>query len=274
MSEPQRYRPNQQQPASETPSTENQPKPSTEKSIIQSENRIDVINAGRAADQHNTAEEKYWKRQVFWQATSAIATILAFITAAIYACFAHQQVAALNEATRVSNRPYVQISSANWTYTDNQPSGMELYLNNAGNTPAEQTIACGVVAGTKQDRSCQHLEMRAKQITMPGLGKHHHPYTFSEGAVIPAHQPVKVSVGGLGAEQIKRGLMDKERFSVMGAFEYTNIFDEYCCQPFQIVLGDSDSDSKLVSAPYAAYNVFCPDDRPNVCEPKSQQPPD
>jgi hypothetical protein len=39
----------------------------------------------------------FWKGQDFWQAVGAIATVFAFIAAAIYACYAHQQVQAMKD---------------------------------------------------------------------------------------------------------------------------------------------------------------------------------
>ena len=76
------------------------PLKTAEKSSPRSRKTSDLYDSSDASaspvtprdDQHRAAEERYWKRQVFWQATGAIATILAFFAAAIYASYAKQQI--------------------------------------------------------------------------------------------------------------------------------------------------------------------------------------
>jgi hypothetical protein len=48
-------------------------------------------------DQHRTSEERYWKLQVRWQRIGAIATILAFCAAAVYARYAKQQIQSIQQ---------------------------------------------------------------------------------------------------------------------------------------------------------------------------------
>ena len=51
-----------------------------------------------ASSEHHVKEEVYWGGQVYWQRITALATIAAFAVAAIYAYFAHQQVARMQAA--------------------------------------------------------------------------------------------------------------------------------------------------------------------------------
>ena len=53
-----------------------------------------------ACNAHRAKEERYWNRQSFWQKLGTIFTFFAFAAAAIYACFAHQQVAQMVEANK------------------------------------------------------------------------------------------------------------------------------------------------------------------------------
>lgn len=181
-----------------------------------------------------------------------------------------------DEAMRVGNRPYVQIDIgvAEWIIDKGQPVGILLHLTNAGNTPAEQTIACGVVSNTTPKEGCGHLMLRAKRIPLPVIGSKPRrilsPYTFSVGPAIPAHETVPVGIDNITAKQIKQHTADKTGLTVIGAFEYMNVFDEYCCQPFEITWA---AGTGFRNEPNATYNVVCPDDRPNVCQPKSTQPP-
>lgn len=92
------HRSNQEETAPEQPDAEAQPKQRANISL-QNNNCIDMEDAERAAQQHQKAEEGYWQRGVFWQRITAIAAILAFCAAAIYAYFARQQVTAMNMAT-------------------------------------------------------------------------------------------------------------------------------------------------------------------------------
>jgi hypothetical protein len=168
MSKSKRHRPRQNKPAAEKKNTESQPQTGAKKSEPQNNGCVDVINAGRAAGQHNEAEEHYWKRQIFWQATTAIAAILAFIAAAVYAYFADQQVTAMqntlgqtriaasaaatqatvaDEAMRVSNRPYLEIENriddptgprTEWSQYANGERSLKIWFFNWGNTPASR----------------------------------------------------------------------------------------------------------------------------------------
>ena len=251
------------------------------------------------ANEHRSKEETYWKRQVFWSRWTAIFAALAFLAAATYAYFAHQQVTTMietlhqtqiaasatatqaaiaDEAMRVSNRPYVQISSRrSWEWrrdAKGKPVGVQLYLENAGNTPAEQTIACGGVANaTPKKMECQHLEIHPRRIEMPIYGGQERKgttiYKSTVGPVIPAHETVPIIIFNITPEEIKKGLADKPGFIVMGSFEYMNVFDEYCCEPFEIIL----EKGNFVAEPPWGRSVACPDDRPNVCEPKSEKYP-
>jgi hypothetical protein len=238
---------------------------------------------------YGKAKEEAWKRPI-----EAIGLILLFC----YTSFAGYQSCELgesvteqakatkaaiaqasitDEAMRISNRPYVQIrseQSATWILDDKgQQTGIDLYLENAGNTPAEETIVCGGIPNTGRPINCQHLQMRPKRVEMSVAGSQPKrvvtAYTSTIGPVIPARTITPIRIANITAEEIQKGLKDKTGFSVMGAFEYTNVFDEYCCEPFQIILGRTG----FVTEPLAGYYVACAPDRPNVCQPKSQQQP-
>jgi hypothetical protein len=64
-------------------------------------------------EEHRAAEQTYWKRQVCWQAVGAIATILAFGAAAVYAHYAKQQVAQTQRLVVRAHDQVVEASNAN-----------------------------------------------------------------------------------------------------------------------------------------------------------------
>ena len=68
-----------------------------------------------ACGEYHTSEQKYWQKQVFWQRISAIATVLAFAAAFVYAYFAHQQVDAMRESVTKSQNLVNQQIEANKT---------------------------------------------------------------------------------------------------------------------------------------------------------------
>ncbi len=186
------------------------------------------------------------------------------------------QVAVADEAMRVSNRPYVQISGTDkWDWVldaKGKPTGIRLYLENVGNTPAMQTMACAGVANTGPSKECPHLGMRPRRVEVPIYGQPHKTatgYVNFVGPTIPAHETVPVFVGNIRAEEIRKGLADKMGFTAMGEFEYTNVFDEYCCEPFEVVFDHGE----FATEPTVGWSIVCPQDRPNVCEPKSEKQP-
>ncbi len=149
-SEPKSDGPDQEKAAAEKTRAEHQPNSSAGKTV--NHDGIDMEDAGRAAAQHKKAEEKYWRRQIFWQAATAIAAILAFGAAAIYAGFAHQSVIQQAKANHLaaqnfelSQRPYLSLGRKDGTVAEftvpndltvNQPIGLKLYFQNGGLSPA------------------------------------------------------------------------------------------------------------------------------------------
>ncbi|HTJ09783.1 MAG TPA: hypothetical protein VL393_08875 [Candidatus Binataceae bacterium] len=95
-------------------------------------------------DQHRAKEEAYWEWQTFWQKVTALAAIGAFLSAAIYACYAHRQVTAMQEANRLANvnalasdRPW--LGPSHMTISDVEVNKVPViipYFTNYGKSPA------------------------------------------------------------------------------------------------------------------------------------------
>jgi hypothetical protein len=93
-----------------TPATNSQHAARKTASLYYSQSKSEDISTDPS--DHHAREKSYWKWQVFWQAVGAIATILAFAAAAIYACLAHEQLAAmqasLNQTIRMADSAATQ----------------------------------------------------------------------------------------------------------------------------------------------------------------------
>jgi hypothetical protein len=192
------------------------------------------------------------------------------------------QAAIADEAMRVGNRPYVQVSKSlsskqSWEWTLDKKGnriGVQLYLENAGNTPAERTEVCGQISNIGPWRTaCNHLEPHPKPVEIPlyhQARKSMVGYSYTMGTVIPAHETIVIPVPNVTPEGIKKALAVKTGpFTVIGSFEYMNVFNEYCCEPFLISL----ENGKFVEEPFGTRLVLCPQERPNVCKPKSEEYP-
>ena len=59
-------------------------------------------------NEYRAKEYAHWNRQTFWQRLSTIFTGLAFAAAAIYACYAHQQVAQAIAANGIAHQNAVE----------------------------------------------------------------------------------------------------------------------------------------------------------------------
>lgn len=123
--------------------------------------------------EHRAAEERYWKKQVCWQAVGVIATILAFGAAAVYACFAHQQVGEMRRATaaaqesvdalRSSYRPWVGIYgpvALELPLTDPMWRPLTFNVQNSGQSPA-------LNVAVRMDLKLGHGTMQPINIKLP-----------------------------------------------------------------------------------------------------------
>jgi hypothetical protein len=114
-------------------------------------------NTAPGHDEHCAAEERYWKRQVFWQATGAIATIFAFAAAALYVCYAKQQVGEMKQSVdnaetqfEAAQRPWLGLGTVNidQPLSPAQTMLISASVPNGGRSPGLHTVAYG------------HLELR------------------------------------------------------------------------------------------------------------------
>jgi hypothetical protein len=172
---------------------------------------------------------------------------------------AAKQAAIADKQMRVSARPYVTMGKQNgpmaeWVGSDQNRVGIKIYFHNAGNTPAKQLI------------------VNASVQPQPGVASSYphlswHPLWGWFANVIPS---IVVAPGQTEPEQIynlnqidiARGFREKE-FRVVGEYEFSNVFGEYCCEVFCLTWqsGEFQRCIPKFSEP------ICPSipDHPNVC---------
>jgi hypothetical protein len=118
------------------------------------------------ADQDQTNEESYLRRQSFWQMVTAWATIGAFAAAVIYACFAEQQVAQMTASVDqevLINRPVIighgiiGVTSC----SNNVPCAVRVPFMHFGRSTSPEAVAVGHIfvrdaaEASPVDRECK-----------------------------------------------------------------------------------------------------------------------
>jgi len=127
-------------------------------------------NTHSRSDEHQTAEETYWKLAVRWQKIGAIATIAAFAAAAVYVCYERRQVRvaiAANEISekqfRLSNRPWIGLVADRPVqidreihYTDGKTIEFvgKFNIQNYGTSVAVNTVTLGDGMSTDPEIAC------------------------------------------------------------------------------------------------------------------------
>jgi hypothetical protein len=177
----------------------------------------------------------------------------AFAAAGIYACIASKQLDQMRKNARIELRPYVAVTAARWR-DEKLQDDVSVCFENGGSTPAERfNVHPWLKDGITPLPQFHHLDV-------PSRGSN------ERGATIPARSPYCAPLG-IGADRIRSVLQKMNTLSVFGSFEYMNVFDEYCCEPFQIAFNNNAF--QLVDMGENERPLVCPQGRANVCEPQN-----
>lgn len=197
-----------------------------------------------------------------------------------------KQAAVADEAMRISERPYVDVGRLNggpiaeWT-TDasGKQQGLKIWFRNVGTTPAQRLY----VNGNPMIAEFLHLTLKPARPKMIGRGfeigpgeevgmdQTHGLFAWIRGTILPARSELEVSANALGEQQITAQLKrNKDQgFQITGNFEYMNVFNEYCCEPF--ILRWEKSSGNFTSRPaIGERKYYCAPDIPNVCEQRGE----
>jgi hypothetical protein len=193
-----------------------------------------------------------------------------------------QQVAVADQSMRVGERPYVAIGKsdkgnvADWILDEKgYRTGVQMYFENAGNTPAERFYINGDIPNIPLAVPPHHLELTPAPIHVPTVeqkGKTKIITVYggiTVGALIPSRSTIPLPIANLTRKDIQAGLKNtKGPFTIFGNFEYVNVFNEYCCESFMLTW-----DQHRFRAQSDVSDLECPFDVPNVCKPESEKYP-
>ncbi len=213
-------------------------------------------------------------------AMTAIATGVIALLTYFLVTTSNRQWQVSDEAMRVSNRPYVEMGQqkgglvADWYPTPNGGTGIGIWFNNAGNTPAQRFyvnadfLPCDPTTFTHLSLKPvppkawdnNGFELKAGQSVTMAKGWPT-PLTWIAGSTIPAHSDFSV-LEDFAKDKIAAALKKGNgAFSIVGSYEYIDVFDEYCCEAFQI-----DNDGKTFRLSFGDWqDVACQTDIPNIC---------
>lgn len=192
-----------------------------------------------------------------------------------------EQAAIANESMRVSQRPYIELGQsgpdnpvASWNIQGEERVGLFIYLQNAGATPAKRVYANGKFL--PGEMTFHHLEMQPQpaKLASPSVGQIYerakNATTWTSGPVIAAHDTQRVLVNNIGPIEIKKAMAKGQsgQITLLGDFEYTNIFDEYCCESFCLKVAQSGIIG--ICNPPPPRFIVCPKMMANVCEQKGE----
>jgi len=223
--------------------------------------------------QQRQAEQDFWARTLRKQRNLNIATILGVLAAGaaflVLLCTLHES----DRVVRISERPYVDIAPASgngtgpvaeWMSQDGIEVGLFAYFKNAGKTPARHLIVFGRLANIG-GRPIQHLNMH------PRYGE-----SWTTGDTIPAGDTARVRISEVTASDVRAAFAtlgkDRDEIEIGGTFEYTNIFNEYCCEAFSITWHRKIGQFTVDRAGSTGTFMACPSDVANVCLDLSQTP--
>jgi hypothetical protein len=195
--------------------------------------------------ERRSAEERYWKWQVRWQAIGALATIAAFAAAAIYVHYEKQQVGQAIAANRnatialhTAERPYMALGRPDGRIMEfrsptdaKKLTAIAIYFNNGGKGPAFRfmTNSWTVITGKQVDVVPTHLE-RWQDLTLGGIQELGGGPTVSGGAV---HTEFIVGLPyALTTDEIRDVQAGTKMLLVSGSFEYCDQFGNYVCKDF------------------------------------------
>ncbi|HKV55764.1 MAG TPA: hypothetical protein VJN94_14110 [Candidatus Binataceae bacterium] len=199
------------------------------------------------------------------------------------------QAATATESMRVNSRPYVEIGRlkepliAEWVPEQRNPKhGLAIWFQNAGNTPAQRVVLNATINSPDfHPEQFVHLSFKPMRPRMKGnafelrAGEElfwnytwQGPVTWIRGNLIAAHQDKEIPVQGLDPSAIKRALTKGTgQIVFIGSYEYTDIFNEYCCEAFIVVWNIKNGFSY---GPSTAGPNFCASDLPNICKLKGE----
>lgn len=191
----------------------------------------------------------------------------------------------MHEQMLISERPYLSIGRvgngpiAEWTVgAKGRKEGLRIWFYNAGNTPAQRVYVNG-----GDPNNFVHLTLRPAPPKIVGRAVELRSgekfgvdkggaWSWLSGIVIPSHVVGSIPMNGFGQQQITRALEDAKQsntISVLGDFEYVDVFGEYCCEPFR--LSWDLASNQFSSQPMPEIRHFsCAPNIPNICEIKGE----
>jgi hypothetical protein len=131
--------------------------------------------------------------------------------AATNANAALQQAHIADEAMRVSERPYVQIGKspkgnvAEWVTERGVKTGVIVYFQNAGNTPALRFYVNGCISGTST-ANCHPNHLEPSWTTARNSNGQPFGMTYLGGSISGSRSLVPIPVPNLNRQDISRGL--------------------------------------------------------------------
>jgi hypothetical protein len=174
------------------------------------------------------------------------------------------------QSMRVANRPYVQIGDsdggkpiAEWMTEKGKRVGIKIHFWNAGSTPGTRLfVNASAVPGLVGP--FHHLEQPVRN--------QYGVTTWIMGDFIPARGATSVQAN-IGESQIEKEFANvkktKQIFQIDGDFEYTNVFDEWCCESYCLTL---DPKGRFITCLGELRSMVCnrPDGIANVCEQRGE----
>jgi hypothetical protein len=231
---------------------------------------LDLPQSDRDTNQRQKPEKRFFdqlktdfRKPRFYLEIAALIGLFCYAHSASIQATANQtaataaatQAAVADEAMRVSNRPYVEVSGGNiaqWIY---DPKGAEIGLKisfeNYGATPASQMLVNGCLMYDGASIDCLqkwvHIEPArtlARKSWQAAVAKFPQLVNAESGTtipVVPVHEVREFQVFGVHAADIAASVKQAEAGNPVpldGTFEYLNVFGEYCCKQFSLLINE------------------------------------
>lgn len=117
--------------------------------------------------EHRKAEQDFWRRTLRKQRNLNCLTFLGVLAAGLAFYVLLKTLDVSDESMRVSNRPYIAVGKegtvAEWTFDKGKQSGVKIWFQNAGNTPAQRFFVNAQLMPSKPSEFT-HLTMKAEPI--------------------------------------------------------------------------------------------------------------